>query len=382
MEIRLLRQDEAEKHFRASAISFIWPLDIKNETLSDDPRMGVFDNDGILMAELTFVPHPATFGRNTLTMLYIDEVITLPEHRRKGYIRNLFDKLEEMAPEAGWDVSGLNPFSWGYYRKFGYDRAVRKMNLSIPMRSLERFAHNCDVKLNEGAYTQDMLRLYNAFAAKNHLMLLRQNGKRYNETPYANCEYSYLWFGEGEQPRSYAVYNVDRSERTLRVRELVYNDLTSLAGILGFLRNYDGQTDFVEFSELPGHSPLEVLLGDYESAKTSVFSSVSARIYNVQAVLEKAPYPNASGSFVLRCHDTMPQNNGAFAVTYGKGSARVERIAEKCEADIELERTAAVRLLLSGEGFTATTAQFIPGVILHNPAADFFRAFAARGMTE
>ncbi len=379
MEIRLLRPDEAEKHFRCSAISFIWPLEIEKETLSDDPKLGVFDDDGTLMAELTFVPHEATFCDSSLTTLMIDEVITLPEHRRKGYIRTLFDELERMAPQETWDIGALNPFSWSYYRKFGYDRIQQLQHLNVPMASLARFERNCDVMLNEGAHSAELLELYNAFAKQHHLKFWRKDTKRYQEKPFATCEYTYLWYGSDSKPHSYAIYNVDRSARTVRVKELVYEDMASLAGILGFLRNHDGQTEFVEFEDLPLHSPVDVVLGDYDKSKLSTRSVLSGRIYNLQAVLEKNAYPQEHGAFRLLSHDSIEQNNGLFEVEYQNGTAQVIKLADG-KADVELNNLAAARLLLAGEGFTANTARFVEGAQFHNNAADFFRAFPVRGI--
>ena len=373
MEIRLLRPEEAEKHFRCSAISFIWPLDITTETLSDDPRMGVFDDDGTLMAELTFVPHEVTYCGNTLTTVMIDEVISLPANRRSGYIRKLFEELEKMAPQEKWDIGTLNPFSWSYYRKFGYDRALSVMSLNVPMRSLERFERNCDVKLNEGALTEDLRRLYNNFCQNKHLKFLRKNGKHYQENPYGTCEYTYIWYDKSGAPRSYVIYNVDRSQRTVRVKEIIYDSPESLAGILGFLRNHDGQTDFVDFDELPTGSPLDVVLGDYDRSKSSVRSVLAGRVYNLQSVLERNSYPQEHGAFRLLSHDSMAQNNGLFEVEYQNGKAQVSRINSGAP-DIEVTPIAAARLLLSGEGFTTDSARFIEGTTLHNEAKGFFAA--------
>ena len=65
-----------------------------------------------------------------------------------------------------------------------------------------------------------------------------------------------------------------------------------------------------------------------------------------------------------------------FEVEYQNGKATVTKTDG--EYDICLTATAAAKLMLAGEGHTASTAVFIDGVTINGNADDFFRAFPYR----
>ena len=46
---------------------------------------------------------------------------TEPEYRRYGLVRKMLELSGEIAKNEGYLISILHPFSFAYYRKFGYD---------------------------------------------------------------------------------------------------------------------------------------------------------------------------------------------------------------------------------------------------------------------
>lgn len=377
MEIRDIGPQDYEQHFQVSASAFIWEYEPANEKPPTVPILGVFDEDGTLMADMEYTEHTANFHGKTVRALKIDGVATRPEYRRRGLIRTLFVHLEQQAPARGWEVTFLQPFSWNYYRKFGYDRVVRAMRVKTPMHTLAAFPRNCDVTLYNGAQKPELLALHNQFVRQYDLSFVREDDKRFVTQPFKEAQYTYLWHGKHAQARAYATFQVIRKTRTLHVREMAFADPEALQGILGFLRVYDGQVDTLEIGNLPPGSPVELALDSYEAAECVYSSSVAGRIYNIQSVLEKLDYPTKPGAFCLKIEDNLPKNNGLFAVEYGDGRVQVQR-KQAGEADVTMTACAAARVLLGGEGFTPQQLAFLPGVAIHTHADALCRSLPAK----
>ena len=84
---------------------------------------GVYSDDGAeLYSSASANTVMSRYGRQYLPALCIGGVSTRPEYRRLGCVRRIFDQVFSLAPERGWAVSLLHPFSFSYYRKFGYER--------------------------------------------------------------------------------------------------------------------------------------------------------------------------------------------------------------------------------------------------------------------
>ncbi len=82
-------------------------------------------------------------------------ITTEPEYRRGGYVREILNRSFEMSKDHGAVVSMLHPFSFGYYRKFGYDCICDHLILEFPISKLEFVERNPNLVRYEGGEVSD-----------------------------------------------------------------------------------------------------------------------------------------------------------------------------------------------------------------------------------
>lgn len=380
MIIRPLRPDENKKCTAINSIAYSFSADL-DEAASHELTgevFGAFLDDGETLAAKI---HPITYLSNYcgkyLPSVGIGGVATLPEYRRSGCIREIFHEIFRIAPERGWATSYLYPFSYSYYRKFGYERVIRRKTIRFPVSVLGFADRNTDAVLYDNTgRLGDILLIYGRYAEKYNMMFPRdENTRAYSAEPHKSKKWTYIWYEKSGAPSSLATVKVESG--CLHVTEIAYADKSGLYGILGFLRMFEGQVHEVYFTDLPEDSELDFIADNYSECRYELQNSAQGRVLLVETLLAQNNYPDEPGHFRLFADDTLEYNRGTYEVEYAGGKSSVKKISGR-EFDLSAEIPALSRIMLGCDVFDASNAAYLPGIRLNNSAEDFFRAFPKR----
>lgn len=374
MIIRKLIDADSREHNKVAAQAYAFSCDIdSNANLTDAQVIGAFDGEN-LMADMCITDAENYFEGSVLSCAGVGGVASKPEYRNKGAVRKLFEALfnGELLNKK-YDISILYPFSEAYYRKFGYEIMSKSLELTVPFKELSCAPKNADAELFDGTNTDKLCELYNKAASNINLAFRRDGSCRFSADPYKSAKYTYMWKNSDGEVRSLASYAVDRPNRKIIVDEIYYLDRESLAGILGFLRCYEGNQETVIFKKLPLDTPILNLISNEKQIVQKGFNMGCARIIDVESVLSKKKYPDEHGHFTVQItDDTVEANNAVFSVEYENGRGEVNRT--NADADFVLEPTAAAKIILSGVA-GADAFGYLSGAEMKNNNSDFFKAF-------
>jgi Predicted acetyltransferase involved in intracellular survival and related acetyltransferases len=383
MIIRPLRPDEARKLNAVSSIAFNFSADLEKEDKITSEVLGAFLDDGETIMSVIFPNnYKSNYCGEFLPCVGIGGVATLPEHRRGGGVRAIFDEIFRLAPERGWATSYLYPFSYNYYRQYGYEKVMSRKSFNFPTSSLSTFARDTNCTLYEGQpeIMADIKKVYYAFAAKFNIIFER--GEYFHgasSTPHKDKRYTYVHY-TNKTADAYVMFEIHGD--TFVVNELAYTDTAALAGILGFIRMYEGQVDSVSIRNQPMDSELEYMIRDYSNVSVRVEGGGMARVVLVEELLKKNAYPVSAGRFSLRVNDYLEYNRAVFVVEYTDGKATVVKKSYDSKFDIECDIPALSRVMLGECDFSLDAVSFMPGVsVIDTAGAEaFFRAFPRRRM--
>jgi len=376
MIIRRLNENENGVLDAIQSIAYGGSNDVRQaekESLHEEV-WGAFDEDGTCMATIFTPEYDSWYFGKTVPCVGIGGVATLPEYRRRGAVREIFSEIFRQAPERNWAISYLYPFSFDYYRQFGYEMVFKKYKMVFPMKALAKFPRNSDAKLysfRNPAMKQDILSVYNAFAQNRRTMFMRdEDTHAYSDDPYAYKRWTYVHYS-GDTPDAFATIRLE--DDGLTIREMCYLSREALCAMLGFLRAFDGQAFELRFTDLADTRDLDAVIGEYVDVEYYSEASGMGRILLLEKLLAGTVYPDESGHFRLRCDDTLEWNRGVWDVTYGSGQVQITKLPYDSEYDISASVQSLARLILCG-GYTAETAAYLPNVDVKE-AEDFFRAF-------
>lgn len=374
MITRKLTKDDYKQFSEVSASAYIYNIE-ETDFEEDVENFGAFINDGkTLISQLECGVKENYYDNKTLKCAAIGGVASKPEYRRMGGVRKLFNDVFRYAYDNGIAVSILYPFSIQYYNLFGYENVLRCISADCSFKTFEKIERYNDVTLATEENKEILIEIYKELAPKYNMMFTRPNGESFCFTPYKNCCYTY--FLNDETHKGYVTFTLDRATRKVTVNELLFADKCALLRILGFIKVFDGNYDFVVFNKLPVSSPVfEVIAYENRLVKRAYLYEGQARIINVIKVLESSAYPKEKGVFSIKITDKqIPENNGIFTVNYENGKGSVKKDVSDV-FDLATDIAAASRLILGREGLTIDEIAYLNNVEVHSECTDFLRAF-------
>ena len=102
-------------------------------------RYQMCKDNGTEMAHAGISTRMTRYAGGWIPTMTVGGVGTSPQYRRQGAVRALLEKLMPAARENGWYVSILHPFSFSFYRKFGYEDVSEIRRWRIPLASLPKY---------------------------------------------------------------------------------------------------------------------------------------------------------------------------------------------------------------------------------------------------
>lgn len=359
-----LSQNEINAHFRSE-------------------RYDAYTDDGKHMSNVTFNTLNSRFCGKDLPTVTLGGAGTDPRYRRQGSIREMFNAVLAMAPQRGWAVAMLHPFSTSYYRKFGFEKICDHRIVKFSMDSIRHIPRCADLRLLwEDAQLEDVLTVYNQFASKRNIMFPRYNDSRY---PKEGKTQTYVWYDAAGNAASYIslwgekFYNVNRNTSLgLHVEELVFTTPESLIALFGFMRMYEGQHQTIIIHNCAMAPEIDAILREYIDVEYTLVPDIMARVLDVKAVLEANTYPIAPGHFRVWIDDTLDFTKGLWEVTYENGQGHAQKLPDSDVWDLKLPMPAFTQLVYGYEAHTADSAAYLEGVELKNDCCDFFRAFGKK----
>ncbi len=374
MITRKLTKDDYKQFSEVSASAYIYNVE-ETDFEEDVDNFGAFINDGkTLISQLECGLRENYYDNTTIKCATIGGVASKPEYRRMGGVRTLFDTTFKYARENGAAVSILYPFSIAYYRLFGYETVLRCISAECAFKTFEKIERYNDVTLATEENKEKLIEVYKSLAPKYNMMFSRPKGETFCFTPYKNCCYTY--FLNDINHSGYVTFTLDRATRKVTVNELLFSDKCALLRLLGFIKVFDGNYDFVVFNKLPVSSPVfEVIADENRLVKRSYLYEGQARILDIKKVLESTAYPQEKGEFSIKITDAqIEENNGIFTVSYGNGECCVKKDVSEA-FDLAMDIPVASRLILGREGLTIDEIAYLNNVTVVTDCTDFLRAF-------
>ncbi len=319
-----------------------------------------------------------SFGKGTVPTMTLGGVGTPVHYRRGGNVRKLFEFMHERAEENGMAVSILHPFSFSYYRKFGYEKVADHLIMRMPVRMIDCVPRYCDLRPFDGSdeMKEDLKSIYRTFAGGRNLLIAREHCGCWGGLT------TYIYYDEEGKPAGYVGYTTTidvivnhLGNGLIKVFDMAYVNLDALKKLLGFLRMFEGEFDEIEFQNLAMSPEVDLMLGHYTHTTYRLVPDIMARVMHTEKMLAAHDYPMAEGCFTVRIADDRPYTKGVYRVNYGGGEGQVQKLSDSADADMTLSIQAFSRLIYGYDGANAATAAYMPGVEITGSAEDFFRAF-------
>src|SRR5699024_8661840 len=91
-----------------------------------------------IAAKLHLIPLSSYIHGHSISMGGISSVATWPEYRRQGMVKHLLKHVLTYMKQHGQTISFLHPFSFAFYRQYGWEYTFTEKKYAIPLKNLKR----------------------------------------------------------------------------------------------------------------------------------------------------------------------------------------------------------------------------------------------------
>jgi predicted acetyltransferase len=392
MEIRRLCPEEMPQVHRMRTVVYNGRHDYSKDEAPDPLAhparwcWGAFQN-GKMLSSMVELPFLMRFDGSSVPMSGIGGVGTLPEARNSGCVPAVFAKLLPEAYEQGAVFSSLTPFSHAYYRKFGYELACARNEITVSAKEFSRFeGRGTFTQIFPGDDTSALAEVHSAYIeGLNHAVCRdfwpdNQAWRVFTrEDPYSTGIFIYLWRDEEGRPRSYIKYQDQAAgdEHIMAVLELAFADREALYGVLGIVKGLS--TQFKKFKwAMPTFLDPADLAGSLWDLNQRIVPRDMTRIINVKRALSLMRRPAGEGSYTLEVVEDpyIGANRGRWRIEFGAGESRV--LPTSAEPDLLCDIPSLSQLVTGYRSLENALRTRITGLELRGGRETLDRVFTLR----
>lgn len=311
-----------------------------NDRYEHSKVYGLLNGDKLSSGMLS-IPFKVNFHGVTYKMNGIGDVMSYPEFGGHGAITALMRQAFADMRSDDVALSYLAPFSYEFYRRFGYeevfDRAVYKIkNTDLPRVKLsEERGQFLRLPLEDAISLID--EVYENNAQSRNGGLKRENWWwHYLGLKHPRWQVG-VYLEDGQNASGYVIY--EAAGNTFKIQEIMYTNQLSYQYLQRFICQHESMFEEFEYASGDPKGFLDVMANPYV-VNVKIMPYMMARIINLQKFVDTYPFIQKVKSLRLGVKDELiPQNNGIWRLKVNVNGTSFEKISENEQnlADIHLD---------------------------------------------
>ncbi|MBR6426172.1 MAG: GNAT family N-acetyltransferase [Oscillospiraceae bacterium] len=373
-------RERSEKEYQAQA---------EGQEPRNEDTWGLFNDAGRMVSAIVTRPCTLSFEGAFVPCRDVNMVGSLPEERGGGHIRQLMDEILHSCRKNGELFAVLHPFSFAFYRKFGFELAASQLAQRVPIDQLAGFSCGYAVTRTDSQEDVNVLRgLYEAAALRRNLSTLRtdrdwafRGDGEYGQPNWWEGDrpsYTYLFRDGSGAPHAYFKFQFKEGSAgpmlgEMEIRDLVFDSPEAFRNVLGFLYGMRAKVTHVQLS-MPEFVDLAALIPECDKAERSLEGHTMARALNVPEVLSRLQMPSGS-QFTIEIQDSfLRENCGVYLVSAREGGNLVSPV----QAPADLCLSAQTLAPLSVGTIDLSAACYRDGTLLRGNKALLAQVFCKK----
>lgn len=356
MEFRRVNKDEQEQIPNIISQAFFSQCEAEYKQLEKnkfryEDYIAAFNDDGKIVTIIQILPHFMWLDCISVKSGGIANVASLLDYRRGGNVRKLMKLACDNMYNDDCIMSYLFPFSYSYYRKFGYELCCKSDKITAKSEDLCQFEMKGYVKQFEpgehGTDPEDIITIYNEFASKFNIMCDRdawQWKNRIEKDPIKTKTRTYVIYDENNNARSYFTYNYDYKESKviLHISDMAWLNYDDMYSLIGLISRLFGNSEEIDFNVPPNMMPSYIWKNTADLTIETKPNGM-ARIINAKKAFVILKKQIKEGSFTIKINDDfMEQNNKSYKISWSDGKTEVLEYNGKCDMECSIMALAQI----------------------------------------
>ena len=317
------------------------------ENVYDKKNTIIIEENNEVLSALQLNKYKIDLRNRKYDVSYVVGVSSKPEVRGLGYMKHLMTYTLEELYKSGEIVSLLMAIDYRLYKRYGFDHCYDQIQYNIKTDELSGFrvtsklrkADFEDSKILSEIYTNAVKNL-NGYALRDEVYFDRFMKEIESEDGYIYID---------EENKSYIAYYMQGD--TFFVRELIYNNISSLKSILAYIYNHNTQCKNTVINA-PVDDKIKLIISNLKTCEIKLIPFMAGRVINFEKYIESINLDNINTyhiegeSIKIKIIDKyIPQNDNVFEIYIKDNKVKIEKTQESY--DIELDINSITQLAFS-----------------------------------
>ncbi len=351
MKIRLATQKDKEGVYKTIGYCFNSSQSTIKENINNTDYntyeqfiVALDDEESKIESVVSVVPFEVFFEGKKVNFGGIAGVSSLPENRGGGNIAGIMAYALNYMKEKNMILSGLGPFAFQFYRKFGYEWCYTWQLVTIPIDDLKNFPAAFTYKQLFKDEADIVEKFRNEINQKINGPIIRDERIINDKWNYYLSSNSHVYAAYNEQNEmvSYMVFH--QEGREIKVSEMYFKDEISRQYLLNFLYRHRSMVDKVELVLTTDDEIRNIL--PTPRIQYWHWPNKMGRVVMVKEALEllniEEPFET---SYNLKVNDSLADwNNKTFHICCVNGHLVVEETNDPEDFEITIQRLSQITL--------------------------------------
>ncbi|MGQ2375456.1 GNAT family N-acetyltransferase [Companilactobacillus zhachilii] len=293
--------------------------------------------DDQLQVSVTCIPFEVNFFDRRFLMSGIANVMSAPEYLPGNGVDTLINKALYDMYQNGTALSYLGPFSFDYYRRFGYEQVFENLQMTIPFNKLVRYKKPEDGYLKRYEYIEAQSIIGKLFAEKNNKgTIIRKSWWWKNLSLWHPDDLLAVYYNELSEVDGYLRYVF--KEGNFVIRDMYYRTKDSFLGLMHFINKHRSIYENVIINSADINLRINKFVSDPTETKIEIKPSMMARIVDLKGFLNDYPIQlNDLETITLDIKDSLPWNNHIWQLTVKNGAIHLKESSKKADIVVSIQ---------------------------------------------
>lgn len=290
---------------------------------------GYFDEGGRLTSQVMATPFSVSFYGKEYLMAGIGYVASYPEARGQGGINQIMEKILSDCRERKVSLSYLAPFSYPFYRRYGYEQLFDKINYQLSSRDVPNVKKTSG-KMKRMSFEQakpSIEAIYKKIPENQRGGLSREDWWYTYKFKQKNENYYALYYDETGEVKGYVVYQLTAPKFV--VVEWGYLNHEAFNGLVRFISSHSGAFESFEYSCGYSGSDLNYLLKN-PFTEMNITPYMMGRIVDIELFLNEYPFREMNLRFALEITEDIYANwnEGLFEIIVTDEETTIKKVEQ------------------------------------------------------
>ncbi|MDN6144272.1 MAG: GNAT family N-acetyltransferase [Tetragenococcus halophilus] len=323
MTIKKLQEENFTESYQLAHYAFRFKDDQQHQegftTLFNHSNVYAAFNEQELASQMIATPLKVQLYNQLFDMAGIGFVSSDPSFRGQGNIDQLMQKMLVDCYENGILLSYLDPFSYPFYRKYGYELTFERIHYDVESSAWpDSSKPKGYVRRKTWVQAKEAIKQIDQASSKHkHGGILREDWWYEYKFNISHSYYFAIYYNEEDRPEGYLVYKIKDGKfhcvRWVNLTESAYR------GINRYISSHKDSTQRIIYEK--GYAKNEdFFLNDNPIGKAEIRPEMMARIVDVESFLNKSLLKDVKKSFAITIEKDhyASWNEGTFEIVNKK----------------------------------------------------------------